>query len=321
MEISSVVTADDTGAIQASIVIREITGRRQAEEAQRQGEELLEAFFAASPGILNIEDEEFRYVRTDAVTPTYFGLDREGLVGKSLVDLAPEFVRTYGPMMRRVMDTGRPEVNLEVQGVVPATGETLHWRASFFPVPLPQGKRGIGVVGVDITDLKRAERNLRESEEKSRRSEEQLRLLFETMQQGVVFLDADGRVLSMNPAAERILDVTAADVKGRQAALHGTEDHTRGRIAVSIGRTTMGARPGHRTRGAQRGEGRIPSAAAGISLDGDECGAAVPARRIETAPGLQLFRRHHGTEAGGGGVARERRPTAPGGGIHGARHV
>ena len=180
VEISSVVTADDTGAIQASIVIRETTGQGQAEEALRQGEALLEAFFAASPGILNIEDEEFRYVRTDAVTPTYFGLDREGLVGKSLVELAPEFARTYGPMMRRVMESGTPEVNLEVQGVVPATGETFHWRASFFPVPLPQGRRGIGVVGVDITDLKRAERDLRESEEKSRRSEEQLRLLFET---------------------------------------------------------------------------------------------------------------------------------------------
>jgi PAS domain S-box-containing protein len=216
VEISSVVTADDTGAIQASIVIRETTGQGQAEEALRQGEALLEAFFAASPGILNIEDEEFRYVRTDAVTPTYFGLDREGLVGKSLVELAPEFARTYGPMMRRVMDTGMPEVNLEVHGVVPATGERLHWRASFFPVPLPEGKRGIGVVGVDITGLKRAERNLRDSEEKSRLSEEQLRLLFETMQQGVVFLDADGRVLSMNPAAERILGATAADMKGRR---------------------------------------------------------------------------------------------------------
>ena len=102
-EISCVVVADESGASRASIVIREIAGRKQAEKTIQQGEELLEAFFAASPGILNIEDEELRYIRTDRVTPTYFGLDRQGIVGKSVADLAPEFVREYGPMMRRVM--------------------------------------------------------------------------------------------------------------------------------------------------------------------------------------------------------------------------
>ena len=62
---------------------------------------------------------------------------------------------------------------------------------------------------MDITDLKTAERSLRQSEE-------QLRLLFETMLQGVVFLDADGMVVSMNPAAERILGTTAGEQKGRK---------------------------------------------------------------------------------------------------------
>ncbi len=46
-----------------------------------------------------------------------------------------------------------------------------------------------------------------EHEEELRRSEH-YRLLFETMLQGVVYQDADGKIISMNPAAERILGKT-----------------------------------------------------------------------------------------------------------------
>jgi PAS domain S-box-containing protein len=50
-----------------------------------------------------------------------------------------------------------------------------------------------------------------------RESERQLRLLFETMQQGVVYQDSQGRITSLNPAAERILGQTAAVLVGRDS--------------------------------------------------------------------------------------------------------
>ena len=45
-------------------------------------------------------------------------------------------------------------------------------------------------------------------------SEEQHRLLYETMTQGAVYQDADGRIISANPAAERILGLTAEQMCG-----------------------------------------------------------------------------------------------------------
>lgn len=147
----------------------DVTERERSAEALRQSEAALDAFFAASPGILNIEDEEFRYVKTDAITPTYFGLTRETIVGKSVADLAPPFIEMFGAMMRRVIDTGRPELNMEVHSPVPSRpGEIAYWRASYFPVPLPGGRRGIGIMGVEITDLKKAEAAIRASESQLR---------------------------------------------------------------------------------------------------------------------------------------------------------
>jgi PAS domain S-box-containing protein len=60
----------------------------------------------------------------------------------------------------------------------------------------------------DITERKRAEAALRESEEK-------YRILFQTMAQGVVYQSADGKIISVNPAAERILGLTLDQIQGR----------------------------------------------------------------------------------------------------------
>lgn len=60
----------------------------------------------------------------------------------------------------------------------------------------------------DITERRLVEAELRESEMK-------YRLLFETMAQGVVYQDKDGQITFANPAAEKILGLTLAQMQGR----------------------------------------------------------------------------------------------------------
>lgn len=62
---------------------------------------------------------------------------------------------------------------------------------------------------VDITKMKLAETALREIENKKR-------VLFETMSQGILFLDNTGIIIDANPAAEKILGVTLDQIIGSE---------------------------------------------------------------------------------------------------------
>jgi PAS domain S-box-containing protein len=70
------------------------------------------------------------------------------------------------------------------------------------------GQRLIYAIARDVTDRKRAEEALRESEER-------YRSVIAAMQDGIVLLDADGSIRACNASAERILGLSADQMMGR----------------------------------------------------------------------------------------------------------
>lgn len=70
---------------------------------------------------------------------------------------------------------------------------------------------GYQYVCASIRDLSEQERLAREQSER----DEELRRLFETMSQGVVYQDANGWIISANPAAERMLGLRLAELSRR----------------------------------------------------------------------------------------------------------
>jgi len=89
-------------------------------------------------------------------------------------------------------------------------GTLLCFIAMTFPPPQSGAGKVLATV-IDISEHKRTEEALRRSEENSR-------LLFETTLQGVIFQDTEGRIISMNRAAIRILGKTPEEMP-RQSSL------------------------------------------------------------------------------------------------------
>jgi len=116
--------------------------------------------------------------------------------------------------------------------------ETFHWQSSG-TFPVRQADRVVALLAVYSThpdafdaqevqlleklaanlgqaaDAIEARKQRHEAEQSLRRSEEKYRTLFETVHQGVVFQDSAGVILSANPAAERILGLSLAQMQGR----------------------------------------------------------------------------------------------------------
>jgi PAS domain-containing protein len=72
----------------------------------------------------------------------------------------------------------------------------------------------------DDTNIETVKENLSKTEDSSQlqrllESEERYRTLFETMVLGVVYQDINGKIISVNPAAEEILGLSIDQMEGR----------------------------------------------------------------------------------------------------------
>ncbi len=187
---------------------REIAERKRAQEALRRSEERFRQI--SESGILSVAffDLSGRVTDANEAFLKMIGYTREALLeGKVRWD------RLTPPEWRE--RTAQAIQELKIQGrCTPYEKEyfrkdgTRFW-GLFGGAMLNGGEEGVAFV-VDIAERKRAEASLRQSEEKYRN-------LFETMAQGVVYQDAEGKIISANPAAERILGLTLDQMQGRNS--------------------------------------------------------------------------------------------------------
>ncbi len=186
---------------QVGILFNDTTPRKQAEEALRLSEERFRLVLKDAPVSVAIQDLDLRYVW--AYNQRTAG--PEEIVGKTDGDLFPEDADRLTAIKREVIDSG---AEARVQLWLTRLGKPMFLDLHYEPMRDAAGQvTGLGMTSIDLTSMKQAEEALRESEE-------HFRLLHATMMQGVVHQDADGTILSMNPAAERILGRSPEDFLG-----------------------------------------------------------------------------------------------------------
>jgi len=186
---------DDQGHIlEHQAVGRDITARRQAEEALRAQKNLLDTVFSATPDLLALKDRDFVYQAVNPAFCQFLGQTAEEIVGQTDFELFPRSeAEKYRRDDERVLTEGAALVlDEEVTG---AGGKKWLQVIKTPVVDEPGAPRGILCSVTDISMRKRAEEGLKESEER-------YRSLFQNNHAVMLLIDPEtAAIVDANPAA------------------------------------------------------------------------------------------------------------------------
>jgi len=179
--------------------VRDITERKQAEEHLREYEKVVEGL----QEMIVVVDRNYRYLIANRAFLNYRGVEKEQLIGRSVADVLGR--RVFEDTLQSKIDEcllGHT-LTFEMKYTYPELGER-DLVISYFPIASREGVDRIACVLQDITDHKRAEKALRDSETR-------YRLLFERNPAGMFRSTLEGKLLEANEAFARIFGYDSPD--------------------------------------------------------------------------------------------------------------
>jgi len=185
------------------ITARDITERKRAEEELRESEEQFRSLVENAPDIIMTMDRDGTILFINRVVP---GLSVDKVIGKNMHDyILPEHIDISMSALEKVFQMGEPET-YEVSGTGPH-GDIASYSTRIGPITR-DGKVVAAIqITTDITERKRAEEELKESENK-------YRLIFEKAPIGVTHFDKNGVITSCNACLAEILGAPIEKIIG-----------------------------------------------------------------------------------------------------------
>ena len=176
------------------LTCEDITERKGAEKKLAESKEFLNKIINSLGDPLFIKDMQHRLVLVNDAACKLFGRSRDDLIGQTAYDLFPakEMSDISWQKDEEVFRTGKENVNEETNTY--ALGETRTVLVKKTPYTDNAGNRLLVGITRDITDLKLAEKALRESEER-------YRSFFKTSRDCVFITSKEGRWIDFNDAA------------------------------------------------------------------------------------------------------------------------
>lgn len=211
----------DDGSL--AVFWRDVTDRRQADQALRQSEERFHALAEQTEVGVAMADRDGRLIWVNDRLAEMAGRKPDEVTRLTVRDFTPpDDWPENDRLFRRMIEEGEPFV---IEKPLGPPAQVTGWnRLSVSPRRDAEGHIVGGIaVAVDITERRLAEIALRESEE-------QLRLIVESARDYAIFtMDAERRVTQWMPGAEAVFGWTRQEIEGRSADILFTpEDRDKG---------------------------------------------------------------------------------------------
>lgn len=224
----------------------DVTARRQAERQLEESLALLSALLHYAPVGFAFFDTELRYRRVNALLAKINGRTPEGHIGRTTREVVPHLPAGVEANQRRVLETGRPLTGVEVRTPVRDDDGVVRehtFLVNYYPVHTGDARLlGVGVVLVDISELRRAEQSVQENEAL-------LREIAESLEEVVWITAVDPpEVLYASPAFERIWGRPVAELRTNPALwLECVHPADQARVAAHFAEWAAGGRAGDAT--------------------------------------------------------------------------
>jgi len=192
--------------------VRDIRERKKAEDALKESEKRVRTILdSINAGIVIVDPETRTIVDVNPVAAQMIGLTGEEIIGR----LCHQFICPAAVDNCPVLDENHKIENAE-EILITGTGKQIPILKTVSPVNL-SGKIHLLESFVDISEQKKIEDAIRESEDRSR-------LLLHSASEGIFGVDARGQVTFINPAALAILGLGEEDLLGK--AVHRAIHHS-----------------------------------------------------------------------------------------------
>lgn len=192
-DLSSAIFKNHEGLERTSMIIRDITGRKYAEETLRVSEEKFRIITENSADAIFVTDNKGRYLYVNSKTVNLLGYTKEELLTLTIADLAPkDKVKEYFQIFSELLKDGKSYNEIEL---LKKDGNLIS--VDLNAVLLPNGL----IYGScrDITDRKHTEEVLLQSETKFRK-------LINSLPDPVLVVDTHGRIIYCNDSAIKVFD-------------------------------------------------------------------------------------------------------------------
>ncbi|NIM95137.1 MAG: PAS domain S-box protein [Anaerolineales bacterium] len=189
-------------------VMTDITERMHAQRALEEQLNFLQTLLDTIPNPIFYKDADGCYTGGNQAFEEFLGVPESEFVGKTVYDISPkEIADTYFAKDKELFENpGSQRYEWKVQREGGEMRDVIFDKATL----LDSEGHVNGIIGIisDITERKRAEEALRESEKK-------FRSIIEQSDDAIVLSDQNGKIIEWNQSAEGIVGLKKEDVLGR----------------------------------------------------------------------------------------------------------